>query len=124
MENTQLSAELFAALAANDAQRVGELCHADLSAIQNGGPAMTLRHLIGFTASVMQVVTEFRYENAVRGATPSGFVEEHDVCCTLPDDSTMRLKVCVVADVRDGKISALREYFDSAAAAGMVAALS
>ena len=51
-------------------------------------------------------------------------VEEHRVCGTLPDGSNLDLAACVVADVRDGRICALREYMDTAAAAGLVAALS
>ena len=70
------------------------------------------------------MVKDFHYENAVRSATESGFVEEHQVCGTLPDGGELNLAVCVVAQLRDGKISVLREYFDSRAAAKLLAALA
>jgi ketosteroid isomerase-like protein len=42
----------------------------------------------------------------------------------LPDGGELRLAACVVADVGDGRIVRMREYVDSAAAAGLLAALS
>lgn len=79
--------------------------------------------LMGFTAMVHKVVTDFHYENPVRSATETGFIEEHDVCGTLPDGSTLKLILCVVGEVEDGKITKLREYVDTGAAAGLMKAL-
>ncbi len=85
---------------------------------------MDLETLLGFARAVLHVVADFRYEDPVRSATATGFVEEHSVRGTLPDASDLDLRVCVVADVRDGKVSDLREYIDGVAAAGLVRALS
>ena len=85
---------------------------------------MDLDTLIGFSMAVLGVVENFRYEEAVRSATETGFVEEHVVRGTLPDGSEMNLAVCVVGEVVDGKIVRLREYVDSAAAQGLIKALS
>ena len=43
---------------------------------------------------------------------------------TLPDGSDLKLSACVVADIQDGKVSSLGEYFDTSAAAGLLQALS
>jgi ketosteroid isomerase-like protein len=56
-------------------------------------------------------------------ATVAGFVEEHSVKGTLPGGNTLDLAVCVVAEIRGGKVTDIREYFDSAAAADLAAAL-
>ena len=124
MNNVELAAALFSALETAAAEPVRNLCRADLAASQNGGPILNLESLLNLATAATGVVKGFRYENAVRSATEAGFVEEHDVCGTLPDGSELKLAVCVVADVRDGRISALREYFDSRAAAGLAAALA
>jgi ketosteroid isomerase-like protein len=85
---------------------------------------MTLDSLLQFSQAVLHVVKDFRYEDAVRSDTASGFVEEHSVRGELPDGSKLDLPVCVVGDVRDGKICSLREYLDTRAASGLIAALS
>ena len=123
-DSEKIAEALFAAFEAGDADRVRELCAPGLSARQNNGPIMDLEALIGFSLAVSKAVPDFRYEAAVRSATASGFVEEHDVCGTLPDGSRLHLRVCVVADVEDGRITSLREYVDGAAAASLLEALS
>jgi len=41
----------------------------------------------------------------------------------LPDGTELRFTACVVATVNEGKITQLREYFDSAAVASLAAHL-
>jgi ketosteroid isomerase-like protein len=124
MNSTQIAASLFDAFAGGDAGTVRKLCAPDFRISQNGGPEMDVEALLGFSAAVLKVVRGFRYEEAVRSATVTGFVEEHAVRGTLPDGSQLNLSVCVVADLKDGKITYAREYFDSKASAGLVTAMS
>ena len=123
MNNEELARSLFEAFENGDAEAVRELCAPDFEARQNDGPVITLEPLLEFALAVLKVVQNFRYEDAVRSETNSGFVEEHAVRGTLPDGSELDLRVCVVADVRDGKVVNVREYFDSATAAGLISAL-
>lgn len=123
MEFVQIAEALFDALARRDDQAVRSLCSPDLRVRQNMGRAMDLETLLAFNRAVGRVVKGFRYTDAVRSATASGFVEEHNVRCTLPDGSALDLPVCVVASVEGGQVTDVREYFDSAAAAGLSAAL-
>lgn len=123
MDMTDLSARFFGALAANDLETAQALCAPDFTGSQNGGPAMDAGTLMQFTGAVHTVVSGFRYEDAIRTATTSGFVEEHRVRGTLPDGSELDLMACVVAEVTDGRIAALREYVDTGAAAGLLKAL-
>jgi ketosteroid isomerase-like protein len=124
MNNTELCRALFEAFQDGNEALARSLCSPDLVAIQNGNPPMNLDMLLQFSRAVLNVVTDFRYEDARRSATDTGFVEEHSVRAELPDGSTLDLAACVVGEVRDGKICELREYFDGTAAAGLVAALS
>jgi ketosteroid isomerase-like protein len=94
-----------------------------MTAVQNGAPAMSLKDLQGFNHSVHKVVPDFHYEDSVCAVTATGFVEEHRVCGTLPDGKALNLFACVVGDVVDGKIVALREYVDGFAARGLLKAL-
>lgn len=124
MNNEEIARDLFRAFASGDKDTVLRLCSPDLEARQNDGELIALEPLLEFALAVHGLVENFRYEDAVRAATSTGFVEEHMVRGKLPDDSQLSLPVCVVADVSNGKVTHLREYFDSAAAAGLVAALS
>jgi ketosteroid isomerase-like protein len=73
---------------------------------------------------VHRVVPGFGYSEAYCSPTTSGFVEEHVAGGTMADGTVLRLTLCVVADVTGGRVSHVREYFDSAAAARLVTALS
>ena len=123
MSRVKLAAALFWAFVEGDDETVQHLCAPDLQAIQNGGAPMNLATLLMFSAAVRSVVKDFRYENPIRSETADGFVEEHDVCGTLPDGTELRFSACVVATVSESKITQLREYFDSAAVASLAAHL-
>jgi ketosteroid isomerase-like protein len=123
MKNVKLAEALFQAFMDGDDKAVRNLCAPDLKAIQNGGAPMDLTTLLGFSAAVKSVVSNFRYENPIRSETSNGFVEEHEVCGTLPDNTSLRFSACVVGTVNDSKITQLREYFDSAAVADLAAHL-
>ncbi len=123
MDNAEIAKQLFAALAGQDEVTVRRLCAPDMKVRQNNGPPMSLNSLLKFNAMVGKAVTGFRYEDAVRASTDTGFVEEHAVRGTLPDGTALDLLVCVVADVQGGKVTSVREYLDSAAAKGLTSAL-
>ncbi|MEP0391531.1 MAG: nuclear transport factor 2 family protein [Erythrobacter sp.] len=123
MDNITLCRRFFSALEANDLAAARKLCARSFEGSQNGGPSMNVDTLMQFTGAVHLIVPDFHYENTNCTANDAGFVEEHDVCGTLPNGETFKLVVCVVAQVSDGKITALREYVDTGAAAGLLKAL-
>lgn len=122
--NTELGRALFNAFESGDEPAVREICHPQLSVRQNKNPEMDLDTLVQFSMTVKKLVPGLHYENITCTATSEGFVEEHDVCGTLPDGSDFLIRACVVATVENGKVTSLREYLDSAAAQGLLAALS
>ena len=124
MDNTAICAALFDAFAQGDEATLRSLCHADMHARQNNGPAMDFEALLEFSRAVHGVLHDFRYEEPTRTATENGFVEEHRVCGRLPNGSELDLPVCVVAELRDGRVSQLREYLDLDAAKPLVTALN
>jgi ketosteroid isomerase-like protein len=66
-------------------------------------------------------VKDFRYENRRCEATDSGFVEQHIVRGIAPSGDEFSIPACVVCAVVGGRITRLEEYFDSAAAAALLA---
>ena len=124
MDNQQIAADLFSAFETGDMDTVRQLCAPEFRARQNLNNEFDVETLIQFSQAVSAIVNDFRYEDVIRSATDSGFVEEHTVRGTLPNGSQLTLVACVVADIENGKITRLREYVDTAAAAGLSAALA
>ncbi|NVE94276.1 nuclear transport factor 2 family protein [Altererythrobacter lutimaris] len=123
MTAIDLAEKFFAAVAQGDVEGAKACCADSFRGSQNGGPAMDRDSLLQFSAAVKALVPDFRYEETVRTATDTGFVEEHRVRGTLPDGSELDLMVCVVGEVKDDRITVLREYVDTAGAAGLLKAL-
>lgn len=123
-DHTLVARALFNAFENNDQAAASALLADTFWGAQNGGPSMDRAILLGFVASVNAVVPDFRYEDIVCEATAHGFVEEHTVKGTLPDGTSLDLRLCLVATVKDGKVENLREYLDRAGAAGLAKALA
>jgi ketosteroid isomerase-like protein len=58
-----------------------------------------------------------RYRVLRREATRDGFFQQHAVEAVLPDGTEWKMPACLVVTVRDGRITRLDEYLDSAQAA-------
>lgn len=123
MTNAELASALFGAFAAGDADAARKVCSPDMTGSQNGGPAMGLDAILHFAVAVKNAAPDFRYEKTVCSATSTGFVEEHRVRATFGELGALDLPVCIVADVEEGKIKALREYFDASRATVLAKAL-
>lgn len=63
---------------------------------------------------VMKNIRDFRYEEVRRQRTERGFVQQHVTRGTLADGTAWELPTCAVFEVRDGKITRLDDYLDSA----------
>ena len=121
--NAEVARALFTAFESGDREAALGLLAADFRGIQNGGPPMDRNTLLKFAAAFRSVVSGYRYDNIVCSETATGFVEEHDVCGTLPDGTGVLIPACVVAKVEGGVVTELREYLDTARAAEVLKAL-
>ena len=100
-------------------------CAPDCVMSQNGGKERPVgTALERLLATFRGKVPALHYEDPVVVETENGFVEEHFACTNLPHGTAFRMPVVVVGVVRDGKIVSMHEYFDSAAAAPLMAALA
>ncbi len=119
-DNLELARKVFAASLAGDTDAMAALCTDTIQIRQNGGPTTDLASIQRLARAIRRVAPDLRYENTVTAETPHGFVEEHDVCVTLPDGTALRFPACIVATVENGRIATMHEYFDT----GEVAPLS
>lgn len=67
-------------------------------------------------AFLCQTLSKRRYDVHRRYEVPGGFAQEHTLTGILPDGSAFALSAAIFADVKAGRITAIREYFDGAAA--------
>lgn len=123
MNHADLCRQLFDGLENDDIAATNGVCAENLDARQNGAAPMSLQDLQAYNHAVHKVVPDLHYQDCVCLITETGFVEEHRVCGTLPDGNALNVFACVVGDVSDGQIVALREYVDSLAAKGLMQAL-
>lgn len=124
MNHLEIAEAFFRAMTEEDDQAVRDLCAPDVRPQQNGGPPLDVDALLGFAKLVHRAAKGFEYGDPVRSATATGFVQEHSIRGTLSDGQKVEVPTCVVGDISDGKITGLREYFDTAAGANLRAALN
>lgn len=124
MNNIEIAEAFFVALASEDERTLRALCTPTAAFQQNGGQHLNLEQLLGFAKLVHKAAEGFQYGTPACSATPGGFVQEHFVRGHLKNGKSINIPVCVVGDIRDGKIASAREYFDSVAGTDLLAALS
>lgn len=61
----------------------------------------------------METNKKTRYKNRRINIFEGGFVQQHTIFVTYPNDFVGQMDVCFVAFVRDGMISRAYEYFDT-----------
>jgi ketosteroid isomerase-like protein len=65
-------------------------------------------------AQFVAAFPERKFVDARRSSTERGFVQQHLMVGQTPDGSRLAWPVCVVVEVRGGRISRLEEYIDRA----------
>ena len=62
-------------------------------------------------------ISERKYDNRRIGVFPGGFVQQHLLTGRRKDGVKVSLHACIVCQVKNGRITRLDEYFDSAGVA-------
>jgi ketosteroid isomerase-like protein len=62
----------------------------------------------------IRTLPDRHYRVLRREALPDGFLQQHVLEATLPDGTRWKMDACVVVKVKDGLITRLDEYLDSA----------
>ena len=113
-----LAKRFFDAIEAGDVEAVGVIYAPDAVIWHNtDGAEQGREDNLKTLAGVVRFLSERRYTERRVGAFPGGFVEQHVLTGRRPDGQSVSLAACIVCQVKDGQITRLDEYFDSAALA-------
>jgi ketosteroid isomerase-like protein len=119
-ESLEVCEKLFAAIPRGDLAAVRALYAPDAAIWHNHDgvtqdPDANLRVLDW----VVHNVREISYEVTSRQPTPNGFVQQHVMRGIAPSGKKLELAACIVCVVRNGRITRLDEYLDSAQLAAL-----
>ncbi len=118
----ELADRFFAAIEAGDIATVREVYAPDAEIWHNTdglvqSPDDNARTL-GWIAANLRDVS---YTKVKRSATEDGFVQQHVLVATNRAGERIEVPACIVTTVRDGRITRLDEYLDSASVAAIMA---
>lgn len=118
--NLEVCEQLFSAIMRADIDAVRAIYAPDAVIWHNNDqaeqtPDQNLRTL----AWVTRNVRELRYDDMRRQETASGFVQQHILRGTAPNGAPLEIPACIICEVKDGRITRLEEYLDSAQTAAL-----
>ena len=118
----ELADRFFAALEAGDIAAVREVYAPDAEIWHNTdglvqSPDDNARTLGWITTNLRDV----SYTKVKRSATEDGFVQQHVLVATNRAGARIEVPACIVTTVRDGRITRLDEYLDSACVTAIMA---
>lgn len=120
--NLELCDQLFSAIMRADIDAVRAIYAPDAVIWHNNDgieedPDRNLRVL----SWVARNIKDLRYEEVRRYETGSGFVQQHVLRGIAPNGAPLEIPACIVCEVKDGHITRLDEYLDSAHTAALMA---
>lgn len=111
-----LADRFFAAIEAGDMAAIDAIYAPDATVWHNHDGKFESRERNRRTLDFLcRTLSNRRYDVSRRYEVPGGFAQEHTLTGTLPDGSTFALPAAIFADVKAGRIAAIREYSDGAA---------
>ena len=121
----RLADEFFAAIERGDLEAVAGFYSDDVIVWHNVTRRTQTREenlrLLGYLA---QRITSWRYEEVRRSCFPGGFVQQHLLRGENAAGDEVEVAVCLVAEVRDGRVVRIDEYLDGEAAEPLFAEAS
>jgi ketosteroid isomerase-like protein len=114
-DSLDVAERLFTAIEAGDVDAVRDLYDADVEVWHNTDRVTQGRdENLATLAWVHRNLSGLTYEDVRRSATDDGFVQRHVFAATNRAGRRIEVPACIVASVRDGRITHLDEYLDSA----------
>ncbi|MBK9544437.1 MAG: nuclear transport factor 2 family protein [Dehalococcoidia bacterium] len=118
--NLELCDLFFAAISRGDIDAVRAIYAPDAVIWHNDEKAeQTPDRNLKVLGWVTRNIKDMRYEEVRRHETPTGFVEQHVLRGVAPNGAPLEIPACIVCEVRDGRITRLDEYLDSAQTAAL-----
>ncbi len=117
-----LAERFMGAIQAGDAEAV-RACYAPDAKIwhNNDGLEQTVDQNLKVLSWIARKLPERHYRVLSREALKDGFLQQHVLEATLPDGTAWAMPACVVVRMKDGKVTRLDEYLDSAHSAALTA---
>jgi ketosteroid isomerase-like protein len=110
-----LAVRFFDAIDRNDQDALREIYTPDIAVWHNNdGLEQNLELNLKVLGWLHRKLPDKRYEEVRRHTTSTGFVEQHVLRATTPSGEQLNVPACLVVTVRDGHISRVEEYIDSA----------
>lgn len=111
----QLAERLFAAIMASNVEAVRDIYAPDAVIWHNNdGVEQSVDDNLRILQWVVTNIDSLRYENVRRQGTETGFLQQHVLRGNAPNGRQLNIPACIVCTVRDGRITRLEEYLDSA----------
>ncbi|MBK7724757.1 MAG: nuclear transport factor 2 family protein [Dehalococcoidia bacterium] len=118
--NLELCDLFFAAISRGDIDAVRAIYAPDAVIWHNDEKAeQTPDRNLKVLGWVTRNIKDMRYEEVRRHETPTGFVEQHVLRGVAPNGAPLEIPACIVCEVREGRITRLDEYLDSAQTAAL-----
>jgi ketosteroid isomerase-like protein len=119
----EVAERLFAAIVAGDIDALRNIYAPDAVIWHNSdGVEQSVDDNLRVLRWVVTHIANLRYEDVRRHVTPAGFVQQHVLRGTAPNGQPFNIPACLVCTVKDGRITRLEEYLDSAHITPLLAA--
>lgn len=106
---------LFSAITRRDIDAVRDLYAPDAAIWHNNDQVEeTAERNLRVLSWVTRNIKDLRYEEVRRNELPGGFVQQHVLRGIAPNGTPLEIPACIFGQVRDGRITRLEEYLDSA----------
>jgi uncharacterized protein len=117
----EIADRLFTAIEAGDIDAVTAVYDPAIEVWHNTDGAVQRRdENLATLAWVVRNLAGLRYTDVRRSRTDDGFVQRHVLVATNRAGRRVEVPACIVATARDGRITRLDEYLDSAAIAALM----
>jgi ketosteroid isomerase-like protein len=114
-ETLELADRFFAAISKGDLATVRAIYAPDALIWHNDDQVtQSVEQNLQVLTWVTKNIAGLRYEEIRRHVTPSGFVAQHVLRGTAPNGKALEVAACILCSVKDGRITRLDEYLDSA----------
>jgi ketosteroid isomerase-like protein len=111
----ELAARIFAAIEAGDVDTVAALWDEGIAVWHNtDGIEQTKTENLRTLAWMARTTASRSYREVRRHETPIGFAQQHVLHLTFPDGRVADLPAALFVEVRDGRVTRIDEYLDTA----------
>ncbi len=118
----EVAEKLFRAIEQGDVDRVRAIYAPECTVWHNFDEVeQSAEQNLELLGGIVKRIRGLRYEEIRRRRTAEGFLQQHVLRGTAPNGSELEVPACMLVTVRDGKITRIEEYLDSAQLAPILA---